>query len=74
MPARDAPIAMRNAISRRRPLKRTSSKFATLLQAMSKTNVTAANSVIKPARKFSVTSSGSVFAVVVSELSILFGY
>ena len=74
MPARDAPIAIRNAISRRRPLKRTSNKFATLLHAISKTRVTAANSVAKPARKFSVTSSGSVFTVVVNPLSILFGY
>ena len=74
MPAREAPIAIRNAISRRRPLKRTSNKLATLLHAMSKTKVTAANSVMKPARKFSVTSSGSVFTVVVNPLSILFVY
>ena len=30
--ARDAPSAMRNAISRRRPLNRTSNRLATLLQ------------------------------------------
>ena len=34
---RDAPSAMRNEISRRRPLNLTSSRLATLLHAMSKT-------------------------------------
>ena len=53
MPVRDAPIAIRNAISRRRPLNRTNSRFATLLQAMSKTKATAANSVANAGRKFS---------------------
>jgi len=53
---REAPIAIRKAISRRRPLKRTRRRFATLLQAMSKTKQTAAKSVMNPARKFSVTS------------------
>src|SRR6266853_1307503 len=43
--AREAPIAMRNAISRRRPLKRTSRRFATLLQAISKTKQTAERTV-----------------------------
>ena len=47
--ARDAPIAIRNAISRRRPLKRTNNRLATLLQAISKTKMTAAKSVAKPA-------------------------
>src|SRR5438067_8117113 len=44
-------IAIRNAISRRRPLKRTSNKLATLLHAMSNTKLTAAKRVAKPARK-----------------------
>jgi hypothetical protein len=48
---------MRNAISRRRPVKRTSNKFATLLHAMSNTALTAATSVINAGRKFPVTSS-----------------
>ncbi|PYJ02581.1 MAG: hypothetical protein DMF00_01245 [Verrucomicrobia bacterium] len=74
MPAREAPIAIRNAISRRRPLKRTSNKLATLLHAISNTKLTAAKRVAKPARKFRVTSSGSVRSVVVKTLSILFGY
>src|SRR5437762_11953828 len=72
MPAREAPIAIRNAISRRRPLKRTSNKLATLLHAISKTKLTAAKSVAKPARKVCVTSWGSVRRVVVKTLSILF--
>ena len=42
---REAPMAMRNAISRRRPLKRTSNRLATLLHAISKTKLTAAKSV-----------------------------
>ena len=63
MPARDAPIAIRNAISRRRPLKRTSKRLATLLHAISNTKHTAANSVAKPARIFSVTSCGSVLTM-----------
>ena len=62
---RDAPIAIRSAISRRRPLKRTSKRFATLLHAISNTKQTAANSVAKPARIFSVTSCGSVLTDVV---------
>ena len=74
MLVRDAPIAIRSAISRRRPLKRTSRRLATLLHAISKTKQTAAKSVAKPARKFSVTSWGNVLRVVVIELSILFGY
>ena len=45
---REAPSAIRNAISRLRPLKRTSNRLATLLQAMSKTNPTAASKVVKP--------------------------
>jgi hypothetical protein len=53
---REAPIAIRKAISRRRPLKRTSKRFATLLQAISNTKQTAAKRVMNPARKFSVTS------------------
>jgi hypothetical protein len=48
---------MRNAISRRRPLKRTSNKFATLLQAIIKTAPTAISSVTKAGRKSPVTSS-----------------
>ncbi len=71
MPVRDAPIAIRNAISRRRPLNRTNNRFATLLQAMSKTKATAANSVANAGRKFPLMSSGSVFNVVVNPLSIL---
>ena len=74
MLVREAPIAIRNAISRRRPLKRTSNRLATLLQAINKTKLTAANSVTKPARKFRVTSSGNVLSIVVSVVSILFGY
>src|SRR5256885_1860440 len=62
--ARVAPSAMRNEISRRRPVNLTSSRFATLLQAMSKTKVTAASSVAKPGRKFSVTSSGNALTSV----------
>src|SRR4030095_3623732 len=41
---RDAPTAIRSAISRRRLLKRTSKRFATLLHAISKTKQTAAKS------------------------------
>src|SRR5262249_52347480 len=74
MLVREAPIAIRNAISRRRPLKRTSNRLATLLQAISKTKLTAAKSVAKPARKFRVTSLGKVRSVVTSALSMLFGY
>src|SRR6059058_4689899 len=66
--ARVAPSAMRNEISRRRPVNRTSSRFATLLHAMSKTKVTAASSVAKPGRKFSVTSSGNVLTTVPENL------
>ena len=73
MPVRDAPMAIRNAISRRRPLNRTNSRFATLLQAISKTKATAANSVANAGRNFPLTSSGSVFNVVVNPLSILPG-
>src|SRR5439155_1636661 len=54
MPLRSAPSAMRNAISRRRAVKRTSNKFATLLQAMSSTAPTAASNVINAGRKFPV--------------------
>jgi hypothetical protein len=71
---RDAPIAMRNAISRRLPLNLTSSRFATLLHAINKTNATAASSVAKAGRKFPVTSSGKVLSVMTDELSILSGY
>src|ERR1044071_2095939 len=74
MLVREAPTAIRNAISRRRPLKRTSNKLATLLQAINKTKLTAAKSVAKPARKFRVTSSGKVRSVVTNALSMLFGY
>ena len=73
-PARDAPSAMRSAISRRRPLKRTSKRFATLLHAISRTNATAANKVANAGRRFPVTSSGSVLRVMVEELSILPGF
>ena len=52
-----APKAIRNAISRRRPLKRTSNKFATLLQAIIKTAPTAISNVTKAGRKSPVTSS-----------------
>ena len=52
MLAREAPIATRSAISRRRPLNRTRSRFATLLQAMRRTKLTAANKVMNPARIF----------------------
>ena len=38
---------MRKAISRRRPLKRASNRFATLLHAISSTRLTAANRVAK---------------------------
>src|SRR5262245_20668175 len=70
---RDAPTAIRRAISRRRLLKRTSKRFATLLHAISNTKQTAAKSVAKPARMFSVTSWGSVLTDVPAVLSILFG-
>src|SRR5256886_3333441 len=59
--------------SRRRPLKRTSKRLATLLHAISKTNATAARRVANAGRKFPVTSSGSVFNVITEELSILSG-
>ena len=72
--ARVPPSAMRNEISRRRPLNLTSSKLATLLHAMSRTNVTAASSVAKPGRRFSVTSSGNVFTTVPDLASIFPGY
>ena len=72
--ARDAPSAMRSEISRRRPLNRTRSRLATLLQAMSRTKVTAASSVAKPGRRFSVTSSGNVFTTVPDFESIFSGY
>ena len=52
-------MAMRNAISRRRPVKRTSNKFATLLHAMSNTAPTAATRVMKAGRKLPVTSSAA---------------
>ncbi len=71
---RDAPNAMRSAISRRRPLKRMSSRFATLLHAISNTNATAASKVANAGRRFPVTSSGNVFSVMTDELSILSGY
>ena len=72
--ARDAPSAMRNAISRRRPLKRTSNRLATLLHAISKTNATAASKVAKPGRRFAVTSSGNVLMMLPNSASILSGY
>ena len=55
---RDAPIAIRNAISRRRPLNLTRSRFATLLHAINRTNATAASKVANAGRKFPVTSLG----------------
>src|SRR5262249_15874283 len=70
---RDAPIAMRSAISRRRPLKRTSKRFATLLHAISNTKQTAPKRVTNPVRIFSVTSCGSVLTDVVTVLSMLVG-
>ena len=72
--ARFAPKAIRREISRRRPLNLTSSRFATLLQAISKTKVTAASKVAKPGRRFSVTASGSVFTTVPDLASIFSGY
>src|SRR5438046_7907506 len=44
---REAPIAIRNAISRRRPLKRKSNRLATLLTEISKTKLTDAKYVAK---------------------------
>ena len=70
---REAPIAIRKAISRRRALKRTSRRLATLLHAISNTNATAASKVANAGRKFPVTSSGSVLSVITDELSILSG-
>ena len=61
-------------ISRRRPLNLTKSRLATLLQAIRRTNVTAANSVMNPGRKSSVTASGSGFATVPDFASIFSGY
>src|SRR5215471_8472667 len=60
IPQRDAPRATRKEISRRRPVKRTSNRFATLLQAINNTNETAARRVRKAGRKFPVASSGAV--------------
>src|SRR5207245_6286842 len=60
---REAPSAIRSAISRERPLKRTSKRFATLLHAINRTQATAASKVANAGRKFPVTSSGSVFRV-----------
>ena len=59
IPRRSAPSAMRNAISRLRPVKRTSNRFATLLHAMSNTALTAASSVRNAGRKSPVTSSAA---------------
>ena len=70
---RDAPIAMRNAISRLRPLNLTRSRLATLLHAINKTNATAASKVANAGRKFPVTSVGKVLSVITEELSILSG-
>jgi hypothetical protein len=56
-PLRDAPKAMRKAISRRRPVNLTSSRLATLLQAMSSTKLTAASSVKKAGRRLPTASS-----------------
>ena len=72
--AREAPNAMRNAISRRRPVNRTSRRLATLLHAISITNATAASKVANAGRRFPVTSSGSALRVMTDELSILSGY
>lgn len=71
--ARDAPRAMRNAISRRRPLKRTSKRLATLLQAIRSTKLTAASKVANAGRRSPLTSSGKVFSVVVKLASIFSG-
>ena len=71
---RDAPIAIRSAISRRLPLNLTSSRFVTLLHAINNTNATAASKVANAGRKFPVTSSGKVLSVMTDELSILSGY
>ena len=71
--AREAPIAIRNAISRRRPLKRTSRRFATLLHAISRTNPTAASNVPNAGRRSPFTSSGSGLKNVVRSASILSG-
>ena len=66
-------MAIRSAISRRRPVNLTSSRFATLLQAMSNTNATAASKVANAGRRFPVTSSDNVFSVMTETLSILSG-
>ena len=71
---REAPIAIRNAISRRRPLNLTSNRFATLLHAISNTNATAVSNVANAGRRFPVVSSANVFSVITDELSILSGY
>src|SRR5437868_15527436 len=70
---RDAPIAIRNAISRRRPLNLTRRRLATLLHAIKSTNATAASKVANAGRRFPVTSLGSVLRVITEELSILSG-
>ena len=54
---RSPPSAIRIAISRRRPVKRTSKRFATLLHAISKTAPTAMSNVTKAGRRSPVASS-----------------
>jgi hypothetical protein len=73
MPILAAPTAMRRAISRRRPVKRTSNKFATLLHAISNTALTAASSVMKAGRNFPVTSSAAGISTDVQLLSAVSG-
>ena len=57
MRPRDPPIAARMAISRRRPVARTSRRFATLAQAISRTKLTAPPSTSSDDRTFRTSTS-----------------
>ena len=52
MPVRDAPIAIRNAISRRRPLNRTNEQICNIAAGDEQDKATAANGVANAGRKF----------------------
>jgi hypothetical protein len=65
---------MRKAISRRRPLKRTSRRLATLLQAISRTKQTAARRVAKAGLRLPLMFSGKGISVVAQLVSSLDGF
>jgi hypothetical protein len=69
---RSAPSATRTAISRRRAMKRISSRLLTLLQAMSNTAPTAPKSTANAGRRFAATCSEAGTTVVV-QLSLFAG-